>query len=193
MVKHIRFWGSLFLMLFIVWNSHAQFFEAEPEEQEENQEEELDFKPWYYGGYMSLSFGTYTIVGLTPLVGYKISPRFSVGGQLSYEYVKDKTYEDYGITYEASSLGYSLFSRYRVIPLLYGHMEFSQMNYENYYTDGGSYRDWVSFLWIGGGYSQPVGQNIWFNTQILFDVINNENSPYYGYEPYFSVGFGVGF
>ena len=177
------------ILLLISFNGFSQYFEAEAEEPEEK-ETKFDKSKMYYGGYMNLSFGTYTVVGLTPLVGYKVSPTFSVGAQFSYEYVKDKSYE---IVYETSSYGLSVFSRYRIVPQLYAHTEFSQMNYKLYYTDGGSTREWVPFLWLGGGYSQPISQNTWFNAQILFDVINNENSPYFGYEPYFSVGFGVGF
>lgn len=150
----------------------------------------MDKSKLYYGGYLNLSIGSYTVIGATPLVGYKVSPKFSVGGQLSYEYVKDKRYSS---NYETSNYGLSLFSRYRVIPQLYVHAEFSEMNYKLYNSLGGSKREWVPFLWLGGGYSQPVTKNTWFTAQVLFDVINSEKSPYKNWEPYYSVGFGVGF
>jgi hypothetical protein len=41
--------------------------------------------------------------------------------------------------------------------------------------------------------SQPISGNTWFTAEVLFDVIQNENSPYKNWEPFFSVGFGVGF
>jgi len=31
------------------------------------------------------------------------------------------------------------------------------------------------------------------NIQVLFDVLQNSNSPYNRWEPFYSVGFGVGF
>ncbi len=150
----------------------------------------FDKSKLYYGGYVNVAFGSYTVIGATPLVGYKVSPKFSVGTQLTYEYVKDKRYS---FTEEYSNYGLSVFTRYRVIPQLYAHAEFSEMNYKLYYSDGGSTREWVPFLWLGGGFSQPVSRNTWFNIQVLFDVINHENSPYRDWEPYYSVGFGVGF
>ncbi|MCY1719589.1 hypothetical protein OU798_04510 [Prolixibacteraceae bacterium Z1-6] len=150
----------------------------------------IDKSKLYYGGYLNLSIGNYTVIGATPLVGYKVTPQFSVGGQLSYEYVKDKRYDT---DYETSNYGLSVFSRYRIVPQLYVHAEFSEMNYKLYDIQGRSERVWVPFLWLGGGYSQPVTKNTWLNVQVLFDVINDENSPYKDWEPYFSVGFGVGF
>lgn len=185
----MKVFGLLLIVLLVSQNCFSQIFEEEEEEQDTAEVVSLGSK-LYYGGYVNLSFGTFTVVGLTPMVAYKVSPRFSVGTQLSYEYVKDKSYN---LVYESSNYGLSIFSRYRFIPQLYSHIEFSQMRYKFFYSDGSSNWEWVPQLWIGGGYSQPISRNTWFTTQILFDVINNEKSPYYGWEPYFSVGFGVGF
>lgn len=187
----MKFIYLLVLSIFVSVTGFAQEQDVSLlEELEQEEEEEIYQSKLYVGGYMNLSFGTYTVIGLTPLVGYKISRQFSVGTQISYEYVKDKSYN---VVYETSNYGLSVFSRYRILPQLYAHAEFSEMNYKFFYNDGGSTREWVPFLWLGGGYSQPISQNTWFNAQVLIDVINNEDSPYYGYEPYFSVGFGVGF
>ena len=146
---------------------------------------------FYYGGYLNLTFGSYTAVGIEPMVAYKITPKLSVGTIVTYEYVSDKT--NPGYTYTSSNYGASLFSRFRVIPQLYFHTEFSEMYYESYQTGGYSSRYWVPFLFVGGGFSQQLSENTWFNTQILFDVIQNENSPYKNWVPFYSVGFGVGF
>lgn len=160
------------------------------QEQHVKKESKFDKSKLYYGGYVNASLGSYTVLGAAPLVGYKLTPKLSIGGQLTYEYVKDKRYSS---DYETSSYGFSAFSRLRIVPTLYGHVEFSEMNYELYNTIGKSSRKWVPFLFVGGGYSRPITKNTWFTAQVLFDVINNENSPYRDWEPYYSVGFGVGF
>jgi hypothetical protein len=67
------------------------------------------------------------------------------------------------------------------------------MNYKMFYGVDDSNREWVSFLFLGGGFSQPISKNTWFTAEVLFDVLQNENSPYAAWEPFFSVGFGVGF
>ncbi|MEN8117884.1 MAG: hypothetical protein ABFS16_12935 [Bacteroidota bacterium] len=150
----------------------------------------LDKSKIYYGGYMTMSLGKYTVIGAQPLVGYKFTPKLSIGGQVSYEYISDKRYlrEQNGSNY-----GASIFSRYRISPRLYTHTEFSLMSYKWFYDIGDSERKWAPMLYVGGGYSQPVARNTWLNAQVLFDVINHKNSPYRDWEPYFSVGIGVGF
>lgn len=160
------------------------------QEQHAEKESKFDKSKLYYGGYVNASFGNYTVLGAAPLVGYKLTPKLSIGGQLTYEYVKDKRYST---DYETSSYGLSAFGRFRLVPQLYAHVEFSQMNYELYNSIGKSDREWVPFLFVGGGYSQPISKNTWFTAQVLFDVINDEDSPYKDWEPYFSVGIGVGF
>jgi len=144
----------------------------------------------YYGGGLNLTFGSITEVGISPLVGYKVTPQFSVGSQLTYQYFK---YDRSNYDYSATNYGASLFSRYRFVPQVYGHIEFSMMNYEfqDYY--GGSNREWVPFLFVGGGFSQPISNNTWVNAQLLFDVIQDENSPFEDWEPFYSIGIGVGF
>jgi len=144
----------------------------------------------YYGGYVNLSFGTYTSIGVEPMIAYKITPILSTGTKLSYEYLR---YKEGAYVYEENNYGFSLFSRLRVTPQFYAHAEFSSENYKFYNDFGEGERQWVPFLFLGGGYSVPVSYNTWFTTQILFDVLQNENSPYADWEPFFSVGFGVGF
>lgn len=145
----------------------------------------FDKSKLYYGGYMSLSFGSYTVIGISPLVGYKFTPKLSSGVQLSYEY---SSYNDNS----SSNYGGSVFARYRVVPKIYTHAEFSTVNYEIYNFNGKD-RKWVPFLFLGGGFSQPISKNTWLTAQVLFDVLQNENSPYKDWEPFFSIGVGVGF
>ncbi|WP_163718424.1 hypothetical protein [Mangrovibacterium lignilyticum] len=160
---------------------------------EQHQVEEkpkFDKSKIYYGGYVNLSFGRVTSVGVAPLIGYKLSPKLSVGTQLSYEYFKDKRYAS---DYSSSNYGVSFFSRYRIFSSLYAHVEYEAMNYELYNLMGGSSREWVNFLFVGGGYSKPISQNVWLNAQVLFDVLQDKDSPYNDWEPFYSIGFGVGF
>ncbi len=146
---------------------------------------------FYYGGYLNLTLGSYTAIGVEPLVAYKITPNFSAGAILTYEYIRDNG--NTGYTYKSSNYGASIFSRYRVIPQFYLHAQFSEMKYNTNNSNSYNSHYWVPFLFLGGGYSQQISQNVWINTQILFDVIQNENSPYSNWEPFYSVGFGVGF
>jgi hypothetical protein len=144
----------------------------------------------YFGGYMNMSFGRYTMIGVEPMVGYKLIPRLSVGAKIRYEYIQDKRYAE---TYTASNYGASVFSRLVLFRGLYAHAEYAAYNYKNYYETGGSNREWVPFLLLGGGYNLRVGKRTSVHAQVLFDVLQNDNSPYKRWEPFYSVGVGVGF
>ena len=144
----------------------------------------------YYGGSMGLTVGSYTRIGIYPLIAYKLKPKLSVGFKFAYEYIRDNRYSS---TYETSNYGGSIFARYRIIPKIYAHVEYAQLNYELYNAAGESQREWVPFLLVGGGYSQPIGARTWLNVEVLFDVLQNEKSPYGAWDPIFSVGVGVGF
>lgn len=144
----------------------------------------------YYGGNIGLALGSYTMIGFYPMVGYKITPKLSSGVKLAYEYIKDSRY---ATSYSTSNYGASVFARYRIIQPLYIHLEYAGLNYEIYDINGESQRQWVPFLFAGAGYSQRIGSNVWLNAQILFDVLQSSKSPYRDWEPFYSIGVGVGF
>ncbi len=154
---------------------------------------------WYYGGNVGFSFwNNYFYLGVYPLVGYKVTPQLSLGAKIGYAYINDDRYEPFP-SLATSNYGASLFSRYRIIPQIYAHAEFAYWSYENissFNTSDNTYnteRYWIPYLLLGGGFSQNVGPNTWVFVEVLFDVINDENSPYESGDPFISFGAGVGF
>ena len=151
---------------------------------------------WYYGGSVSFGFSSnYFSIGVQPIVAYKITPQLSLGGKISYTYWSNSSVDP---TFNSSNYGGSIFSRYRIIPQLYTHAEFAYWSFENAYTDPNSSnyvteREWVPFLLLGGGYSQMISPNVWAYAEVLFDVLNDTNSPYEEWDPFISFGVGVGF
>jgi hypothetical protein len=151
---------------------------------------------WYYGGSVSFGFSSnYFSIGVQPVVAYKITPQFSIGGKVSYTYWSNSSVDP---TFNSSNYGGSILSRYRIIPQLYAQAEFAYMSFENAYTvqNSSSYiteRYWVPFLLLGGGFSQMVSPNVWAYVEVLFDVLNDTNSPYEEWDPFVSFGVGVGF
>lgn len=144
----------------------------------------------YYGGNIGLNFGDYFRLSITPYVGYKITPKLSGGVKVRYEYIKDKRYAE---TVSSHNYGGSLFARYRFIPQLYAHAEFAYLSYKYQTSSFSPEREWVPFLLLGGGYAQRVGSNVWAYVEVLFDVLQNDKSPFKKGEPFVSVGVGVGF
>lgn len=154
---------------------------------------------WYYGGNIGFNFwNDYFYLGVYPLVGYKVTPKLSLGAKIGYAYISDDRYEPFPAL-KTSNYGGSVFTRYRIIPQIYAHAEFAYWSYENissfnninntYNTE----RVWVPYLLLGGGFSQNIGPNVWLFAEVLFDVINDDNSPYESGDPFISFGAGVGF
>ncbi len=151
----------------------------------------------YYGGNIGFNFwNDYFYLSVQPLIGYKVSPKFSVGGKLSYSYINDKRVDP---SFDSHNFGGSAFARYRVTPQIYMHSEFVYASFDQISgfdfqkNEWNSIRVWVPFLLLGGGLSQHVGPNVWLFAEVLFDVIQDSNSPYKKWDPFVSFGAGVGF
>ena len=150
---------------------------------------------WYYGGSLGFGFSSnYFSISIQPIVAYKITPKLSLGGKIGYTYWSNSSVDP---TFNSSNYGGSIFSRYRIIPQLYAHAEFAYWSYENaYFNPSVGYtteRNWVPFLLLGGGFSQMISPNVWAYAEVLFDVLNDTNSPYDEWDPFISFGVGVGF
>lgn len=146
-------------------------------------------KPIFYGGTVGLSFGDYTSISISPMVGIKLAPRVAVGLEATYEYIEDKRYSE---KVTASNYGGSVFGRFFPIPKAYAHAEFQYLSYKYATSDFETDRTWVPFLLLGGGVVQPLSPRAAVTVEVLFDVLNDDNSPYESGHPWVSVGVGVG-
>ncbi|MDH6309966.1 hypothetical protein M2451_002856 [Dysgonomonas sp. PFB1-18] len=137
-----------------------------------------------FGGNLSLQFGDYTVVGISPQVGYDFNKYFTAGAGLGYTYYKDKYY-DY--KWNASYLSFDLFGR--VYPIEYIVLgiqpEISRM--------------WQTIDYYGAGKvseskfvpSFLVGAGLRFQgmiAMIQYDVVQDKHSPY-GNNIFYSVGY----
>ena len=145
----------------------------------------------YWGGQLGLSFGSYFRIAVIPMVAYKVSPKFHVGGKIGYAYTEDKRYENATIT--SHNYGGSVFSRYLIVRGLYAHAEFVYWSYKYQTENLEGERTWVPFLLLGGGYIQPVSRTTSVFIEVLWDVLQDENSPYDASDPWVSIGVSVGF
>ena len=144
----------------------------------------------YFGGGFGLSIGTdVTSVSASPLVGYRITDPFSVGMQLTYQYVNDKNYD---VAFNNYGLG--PFARFQVGDNYFAHAEYEYLNFEypsGLTPDGDveTSRDGYNSMWLGAGYKERG-----FFVLALYNVLYDENelSPY---ASPFSIraGFSVGF
>ncbi|MFI5135756.1 MAG: hypothetical protein ACHQD9_07875 [Chitinophagales bacterium] len=144
----------------------------------------------YIGGYLSLSFGTVTYIAIAPQVGYRFTNNLTAGVGFNYQYYQDNYYN-----YHTNVYGGLIFARYNVYKGLFLEGDFEDNNLDVYNVDinTGNYfltRQWVPSLLLGGGYSGG-GSHGGFYISILYDVLQNPNSPYYGI-PVIRAGVGFG-
>ena len=145
----------------------------------------------YWGGQIGLSFGSYFRISIVPMVAYKVTPKFHVGGKIGYAYTKDTSYENATIT--SNNFGGSVFTRYLIVRGLYAHAELMYWSYKYQTENLEGERTWVPFLLVGGGYIQPVSPSTAVFIELLWDVLRDENSPFSSSDPFISIGVGVGF
>jgi len=140
----------------------------------------------YYGGGVGFGFwNDYLRLSAEPLVAYKLTPKLSLGVKARYEFIHDSR----GVVdYDSHNYGGSVFTRYRILPVAYAHAEYAYMSYD--YPLG---RQEVPFLLLGGGISKPLSPKTWLTAEVLFDVLQDDNSPYESGDPIVTVGVGVGF
>ncbi len=157
---------------------------------------------FYFGGNFGLQFGSITRVEISPLVGYRITPRLSSGIGITYIYHKEKTF----ITdFETSIYGGRVFSRFdlikdfnKFIPLGFNGGLFAQVEYEPLNIESRIFhpfgleaeRYWYHGVFAGGGLNLPLGGRTSVNFMVLYDLNHSTRSPYA--EPYV-IRFGINF
>jgi len=140
----------------------------------------------YYGGTVGFTFfGDVTRFYVQPVVGYKLTPRLSTGVKVGYEHLKD-TRPQTDVT--SDNWGAGVFGRFKLLPMVYAHVEYAFWSY-----DTGSNRESVPFLLLGAGYVKRLTPRMALTVEALFDVLQDEDSPYRAGEPWVSAGVGVGF
>ena len=141
-------------------------------------------KKIYFGGNIGMSFSYATSVRIEPLIGYRVNKFIHLGVKGYFQYTKyhnpDESYRDYGG---------SVFGQLHLLNIIYFQLEPEFMNYQVY---GSSERKTVPFIWAGVGLKKKTGRRTWVTAQVLFDLLDANNSPYDRWEPRYSVGVGFG-
>ncbi len=146
----------------------------------------------YYGGSFGLQFGSYTNISLLPILGYKVTEKFSVGPGFVYHFIRTggQTFQNFGgrVFAQHEVLGGLLNSGTILV-----HAEYETLSYENYWrTQNGTYelsRRSVSTPLAGLGYRQSAGRAS-FDMLLLYNF-NDLDSPYSN--PVIRAGFNIPF
>ena len=148
----------------------------------------------FTGGDIGVTFGNFNEVRLSPLIGYRFTDKVSAGVKFVYRHSWEKITPQLGAEYNLTSdaVGGNIFMQYNPVPEFYVKTEYSYQTYKQSTTQSTSESTAVPFLFIGGGYSKMISKNLYFNAGIKVDILNNLNSPFDNYTPFFDVGMTVG-
>ena len=148
----------------------------------------------FAGGDIGVTFGKFNEVRLSPLIGYRFTDKVSAGVKFVYRHSWEKITPQLGEDYYLNSdaVGGNIFMQYNPVPEFYVKTEYSYQTYKQSTTQSTSESTAVPFLFLGGGYSKMIKKNLYFNAGIKVDILNNLNSPFDNYTPFFDVGMTVG-
>lgn len=156
---------------------------------------------FFFGGNFGLSFGNYTVVNLSPQVGYRFNKTLSAGVGLNLQYASLKQEDALGRDYSKTAQGIAGLNVFgRVFPLqniffqvqpeanyIFGRIKFYQPTEQTYKMNA----EIVPCLLLGAGAAFPAGRGT-FLTTVLYDVMQRPASPY-GNQPFVNFGYNVPF
>jgi hypothetical protein len=209
-MKRISF---ILVLLLSTWALHAQDVytsSGRPQRRAaSSRDEKKGFDPdrLVFGGGLSATFGDVTNVGISPVIGYRITDKFSAGIGIGYQYTRYKNFLVNPSTYQYENLKINIFTpsvwaRYLVFDNFFVHGEYEQNfvsynDYRNSTSTPGAVEGYTAHLSVpaapvGVGYRQPITDRSSLLMMALYDVLQNDYSPY-GKQVFFRFGFNVGF
>lgn len=151
-------------------------------------------KKFYFGGTFGATFGNYTSITVAPTVGYRLRPSVYTGLKVYYTYSSQKIQ---GEKYDYHNYGFGTFLRWFAFSDLYLHLAPEVFSYEYLTVDNNSNvtsrKEWVPYLWAGAGIRKRTSKRSWVSVHVLFDLLNDKNSPYDQWEPNLVIGAGTSF
>lgn len=138
---------------------------------------------------------------LAPILGYKVNDNFSTGVSGKYLYwgpaSKNSPFSSF------KYYGGGLFGRYRVSESILATAEYELLNVQDLNPNSGSFgeRTFSNVFLLGAGYTNEIANNLNVQLFLLYDVIDDPNSPYrynYIFGPngipvIYRIGFSLGF
>jgi hypothetical protein len=171
------------------------------EEEKEAPKRGFQREKLFLGGNFGLAFGDYTLINVSPQLGYRFTNFFAAGLGINGQYVSIKERSYNGDLIRKSTRGVAGLNAFgRVYPVSFIMLQVQpEANYifgkDRYYNADPSQTlaDAViaPSLLLGGGAVIPSGRGAMI-ISVFYDVLQDENSPY-GRRPIYNIGYNIGF
>jgi hypothetical protein len=156
----------------------------------------MDPSRLFFGGNFGVRFGDFTMVNISPQVGYRFTDRFSAGGGVNFITSATTVRTANGDRVMRQGYGYAglnLFGRIFPISNLFVNVQ-PEMNYSwgtvRYYNGQADVKTpgaFVPVLLVGAGAAIPAGRGQLI-AMYQYDLVGNDRSPY-GRRPFLTFGF----
>jgi hypothetical protein len=168
-------------------------------QEEETPKKGFQKEKLFFGGTFGLMFGDYTFINISPHLGYRFTKLFAAGFGINAQYVQFKDWDNGDEFQQKQTIfGLNIFGRLYPIPHLmlqaqpevnysYGKITYYGPPKEEYRLDAII----IPSLLLGGGAVIPSGKGEMI-ISILYDVLQDENSPY-GRRPVYAIGYNFSF
>lgn len=154
------------------------------------------------GGGFSAGFGGGNIdLGISPTIGYRFTPAFSAGVSVGYQYYRFTTYQDAYNTYYQNDyiVNPGIWARYlfyrNIFVTSVFEYDFIQVKGTTLDNIGNLVPENTSMtapcLLFGLGFKQPLGGRVSGVLELMYDVLQQQNSPYLG-QPVMRIGIIAG-
>ena len=161
---------------------------AQDEEPDEKKEKGFQKEKLFVGGNFGLTFGNYTLINVSPQIGYRFTDFFAAGVGLNFQYVGIKEKYTNGDLYRKSTQGVTGLNVFgRLYPINQFMIQVQpEVNYvfgKEIYYDTNPRQEYkldaqiVPSLLLGGGLVIPSGRGA-FITSVFYDVLQDPSSPY---------------
>jgi len=190
-----------FIVFFLTFTISAQ--EQNDYVNESPQKKRTPFKDKLYtGGNFGFNISNGLMyVEVAPMLGYKITDNLSAGVSAKYMYLGAVSQKYNFQSYKY--YGGGLFTRYKISQSVLATIEYELLNVQDINPNSQSYseRTYSNVLLFGGAYRNEIMNNFHIQLFLLYDVIDDPNSPYrynYLFGPngipvIYRIGFSIGF
>ncbi len=188
----------MLLIVCIFFHGYASAQFTTPAEEEVSEKKGFDPQRLFFGGNFALTFGDFTFINVSPVVGYRITEKFSAGTQINFIYQSSKI-QYYANAYTKSEYAYvgmGVFGRFNPVKFLLLNVQpelnYVWGNYKEVYP--GKYHEYkqegkfIPSVLLGAGAVIPTGGRGALIAMIQYDIVQDDLSPY-GKNPFFSFGF----
>jgi len=180
-------------MLLVSSTVRAQGYFEQEQKQEAGVEAALPQKKVFFGGNFGGGFSNDAIYfTISPIIGYRVAPKVSVGGGIIYQYISQEYRPINQPTqrFNSHNYGFRAFTNYRVTSLVFATAEYENQSVELLTTSAETIREWVPGFMLGLGAYQPIGSSDKsIGVSILYNLLHDDlRSPY---SSAFIIRFGI--